>query len=503
MKKIFLFMAIALAACSCDKWLEATSSTQFKADEIFSTREGFFDALSGVYIAMGRANNYASATTWRYNDIICYPYNAFTSPTLSKVQNHQFNTLEVRKVSSQIWSTYYNTIANINMALENIDGKESLFMNQSEFNWVKGELLALRAFNHFDLIRIFGSAGMTGVNGAKLAVPYVTTYSPIVTPQQSSEKTMELLLKDALEAAELLADDPVTGVVTENFSTTLNSTGFWNNRKLHMNLYAVYGMLARIYQWDDDIPSAASYAKLAAESAMNANAVSWIDPSHMISQGFGHDLANADLTFSCEHLFTLEINELYSTVSGFLIPDGVGTATEGMYLSKEIIEYKLFPILETSGQEDVRGTAFYLQYQNDSYVCRKLYSSSRAKYRNRMPMIRLSEMYYIMAENEARNGNDAKAVQLINEVRSHRGITEDIPSGNEALKELNLEYAREFLNEGQFLYWTKHDRLEHIRDVYSAFVLDRYYTLPNPETMGELTLPYPDDEINYGRKQEL
>ncbi|MBQ0044700.1 MAG: hypothetical protein KBT05_06745 [Bacteroidales bacterium] len=94
-------------------------------------------------------------------------------------------------------------------------------------------------------------------------------------------------------------------------------------------------------------------------------------------------------------------------------------------------------------------------------------------------------------------------MELINEVRSHRGVTEDIPSGYDALSELNLEYAREFLNEGQFLYWTKHDRLEHIRDVYSAFVLDRFYILPNPETMGELTLPYPDDEINYGRKQEL
>ena len=503
MKKIFLFMIIALAACSCDKWLEATSSTQFKAEEIFSSREGFFDALSGVYINMGKENNYASNTTWKHIDILCYPYNSFTSLTLSQVQNHEFNTSNVKKLSSQIWLAYYNTIANINMALENIDGKESLFMNKSEYNWVKGELLALRAFNHLDLIRFFGSPGMTGSNGAKLAVPYVTTYSPIVTPQQSSEKTMELLLKDALEAAELLADDPVTGMVSENFSTTLNATGYWNNRKSHVNLYAVYGLLARIYQWDDDIETAAYYAKLAADGAMKSKAVSWIDPSHMISQGFGHNLANADLTFSCEHLFTLEINELYSIVSKFLIPSATGAATEAMYFSKEIVEYKLFPILETSGLEDVRGTAFYLEYQNGSYVCRKLFSLSNSKYRNLMPMIRLSEMYYIMAENEARNGSKAKAMELINEVRSHRGITEDIPSGYDALTELNLEYAREFLNEGQFLYWTKHDRLEHIRDIYSAFVLDRFYILPNPETMGELTLPYPDDEINYGRKQEL
>ncbi|MBQ0044699.1 MAG: hypothetical protein KBT05_06740, partial [Bacteroidales bacterium] len=50
-------------------------------------------------------------------------------------------------------------------------------------------------------------------------------------------------------------------------------------------------------------------------------------------------------------------------VSKFLIPSATGAATEAMYFSKEIVEYKLLPILETSGLEDVRGTAFYLEYR--------------------------------------------------------------------------------------------------------------------------------------------
>ena len=53
------------------------------------------------------------------------------------------------------------------------------------------------------------------------------------------------------------------------------------------------------------------------------------------------------------------------------------------------------------------------------------------------------------------------------------------------------EYYREFMCEGQVFYYLKHTKLSTM--VWPAFYL----------TEDDLIYPYPQDEIDYGRVQEL
>jgi len=488
MKKVLVYIAAALLLCSCGEWLEATSSTQYKTDEIFSSREGFQDALSGVYITMGDYSAYGADATWRISDLLVYDYNSFDSRDLSAVQQHNYSSLYAKDIMEPMWGKFYNVIANINIILENIDVHASVFNSASELNWIKGELLALRAYVHFDLLRYYGLP-WDEANLEKVTIPYVTSYSMEVTPQRTYRETVQMLLDDLTTAIELLADDPVTGVVSDTFDNGVNAAGYWNNRAKHMNLYACKALLARVYLWQKDYTAAVATAKEVINSAFSCDLVSWVNPEEQVAS----DMLDSrkDWTFHTEHLFSLEITGLYNNTMGSLIPGA--NNSKGFYLNPSFVE-SMFPTWDQAGLEDIRGTAYMLRYAGNAYVSYKLYGDSGAKYRNLMPMIRISEMYYIIAEAAAIEGDEPAVREALDVVRHYRGITDPLAEGSGIMTMVFLENAKEFLNEGQLFHFFKRQDEAFLKEV----TLEGYLEVLNDY----LLLPYPDAEINYGRVQE-
>ena len=57
-KILFVLPLSALVFSSCENWLEASSSSNVEADKLFQTREGFHDALTGIYMNMGEIDAY-------------------------------------------------------------------------------------------------------------------------------------------------------------------------------------------------------------------------------------------------------------------------------------------------------------------------------------------------------------------------------------------------------------------------------------------------------------
>lgn len=500
MKKLATYIFIALAAfstVSCEKWLQATSSTQFQADEILKSRDGYLDALSGVYITMGSSDAYGMYATWYMNDIICCPYQNFTSAKLMNLQNHNYTHVNVREDIATLWKGYYNIIANANMILDRLEGAKGLFSSELEFNLIKGELLAIRAYCHFDLMRTFGIWGWDSVASSKLTIPYVLHYGMQVTPQLTYKETAELLMKDLNESLRLLAKDPVTGVIPSGFNEGPNADGYWNNRRRHLNLYAVQALAARIYQWREDYDNAAMYAQLALDGITTNGGASWVDQEAILTT---YDNDRKDWTFSSEHLFSLECTGLYERTMGYLIP-GASTS-EAFHLDETFSYIFIMPYEVDDDVEiilgDIRGEALLLKYNQGGYDCYKLYGSSSYwdKYRNLMPMIKLPELYFILADARISQNREDDARALLDEVRKHRGIQENLPSTVDVADVLAQEYEREFINEGQILYHMKHV----CKNVYSGFVFSHTGRMTRVQDM---TLPYPDAEINYGRKQEL
>lgn len=494
MKNIYgLIAALSVALVSfssCDEWLEATSDMELPADKLFETRGGFRDALSGIYIAMGDDYAYGKHYTWYSNDLTSYPFVPFSTVVLDRWQKHIYTHETLKSELSAMWQQGYFIISSANIALRELENRRNVVPSDVEYALFKGELLAIRAYVHFDLMRMFGLGNWDGDNASKLTIPYVTVYDKEPVPQKTYAETEKLLLADIEAALECLqAVDPVAGNMPENFDS-INEDGFWNNRNLHLNYYAVRALAARVYQWKNDTQKAAEHAQAVIDGAFANEAVSWVDVEALVLNTHND---TRDWTFVTEHLFSLTVPELYSKVNPYL-NTSLNTA---FLLRNTLVENILFPIVDATGSvagaEDIRGTAVHLRYSALGYLCYKLYGSSvfAAAYRNRMPMIKISEMYYIVAENLIAQGDAAGAIGLLDEVRSHRGITDRLPEGSDAEQELMKEYYREFVSEGRLFYWLKH------KGVTSS--IDENFTV----NASDLIYPYPDEEINYGRVQEL
>ena len=106
----------------------------------------------------------------------------------------------------------------------------------------------------------------------------------------------------------------------------------------------------------------------------------------------------------------------------------------------------------------------------------------------KMPVIRVSEMYYIASE--CLIGVDkTRAVAYLNAVRRARNQTADVAvttSNQELQNQIYREYRREFIAEGQLFYYYK--RVNSPTIAYTAVVgSNAIYVLPLPE-----------DELKYG-----
>ncbi len=99
-----------------------------------------------------------------------------------------------------------------------------------------------------------------------------------------------------------------------------------------------------------------------------------------------------------------------------------------------------------------------------------------------IPMIRLSEMYFIASEYLYKNGKTSEAIQLLTDVRYNRGILNNSSFISSIYDESSFEKAlvsevhKDLLGEGQAFYW------------YKKFNMDISYNTP------EYVVPTPDNE---------
>lgn len=519
MKRIVYHISAALMAlmvlASCNDWLAAVSNTEIQDADLFSQKDGFTDALTGVYILMGSESLYGRNLSWFCPDLMTYPVNTSDSYVMSQWQNKELNEKYPKADIYNSWLAAYNVIANINKIIEEMSAHKELFTNKTEYNLLRGELFGLRAYIHFDLMRFFGLPASAEGYADKLAIPYVTRYSKEVTPQLTYAETNKLLLEDLAEALYCLKEDPITGVVDEAFQNAANSEGYWNNRQKHFNYYAAVGLAARIHMWLGNTDKAAEYAQQVIDEAFSSHAVQWFDYSTNLNES--GKSTKRDWTMSKEHLFSLEITELYSK-AGILYSS---SSDIGFKLNLFMVDEFLYPVEMSyyddtdpenpvliyeslAGAEDVRGPLMQLDFTTNGYNSYKLYGSSASSetFRNRMPLIRISEMYYILAECGLRKLNFSKLLANLNEVRRHRGIQDDfeLSMGLDPLRELSMEYAREFYNEGQYFHYVKRMGPDVALSWQGIFSSSQYKDLKGDPSL--LVFPFPEDEINYGRVQD-
>lgn len=501
MKKQYLYLLFILvgAVCmtSCENWLDETSNSEIREEDHFSTEVGFRQSLIGCYINMTDESLYGKELSWGMVETLGRQFQPYTTSASSSnyyIQNYNYkHSTTVARVEN-IWAKAYNVIANANAALAVIDEKETM-MNPTNYSVIKGEFLAIRAYMHFELMRLYGYGNWAGRKAeidAKYAVPYVKSVSKNPTNQVKTSEFFKLLIADLEEAAKYLAEDPVTGKHEWSHYEELNEDGFYDYRNLHLNYYAVKALQARVYLWEGSADSKAKALAAATEVIDDyyTNAAS----AGTVVRWMGDTDFNSYPALALEHIFGLNINaERFNNLTAAYLKTALADTDEDAYYLTNADTYAIYENSNT----DYRFTKL-LQSQLTGimvgFLPLKLHQTSGAQqlFSYRIPLMRMPEMYYIAAECHLANNDVEAALDLLTVVRNQRGVYEELDatmSVEQAMEEIKKEYHKEFLLEGVMFYYYKRT---------GADVLPNMET---PMTDAEYVLPYPEFELQNGRIQ--
>lgn len=456
----------ALVLISCNSFLDITPDGQAKRDEMLKTKSGIEDALYGVYAQMRQSSLYGCELSIRGVEVLAQNMTCPGNDGIEMLQAYDYEKSDVKSWAEQIWTSMYKNISNANSVL-----KSDLVKIATEFPFTtyKGEALALRAFMHFDLMRLF--APQYTLNPKADGIPYQNDFSLKTPDFESLQKNYEHVLADLLEAERLLKVKPIH---------QYDVSTFWNDQQTHLNLYAVWGTLARVYLTMGNKEKALAYA----DSVITKSPYMLKEKTEVI-----YDVAG--VLSQKETLFGIYHADFYSTTSELLqkrtFYQSLDLRDDFMsYYEKEAMPHDVrtdkdvyFSQIESGGQYFYRLCKF-----TDIYELNGNAGSRPADRILGINLIRMPEMYNIAAECLLES-NPAKARTYYNKVREHRGLAQLDDSTPLTQELLDLEFFKEYFGEGQQFF--RYKRLNQ-----SIPACDGKTTYPASDKM--FVLPIPDSE---------
>lgn len=429
MKQIIyiLLTTTMLGLMSCSDWLDVSPKTSIPTDKQFESESGFKDALTGIYLKLGTTTLYAGDLTYAYLDELAGLYSDYPGYNTNAVFDQSivfdYENMFLSKKNG-IYSTMYNIIANINNFLEYVDKNKDVLVTERYYETMKGEALGLRAFLHFDLLRMFGPVYKE--HPASKAIPYRTTFDKDATPVLPASEVVDAILKDLNDAEKLLKEnDPLDFFTDRTDEDFTEKDHFLVNREFRMNLYAVKAMLARVYCYKGDAESKG----LATEYAKQV-----IAASKYFTLYKSQTASNYNSIRYAEQIFGITVNEFSNLLIGNYMDMENTNTQQHFYLDGD--KFKFFYETADAGNTDWRKNTEMFEVINGAsrtdVFCRKYnqkplnggYAYSGA---DAIPLIRLPEMYYIVAECVPSASESADA---LNTVRFARGISysDEIPT---------------------------------------------------------------------------
>ena len=272
MKKILILSLLISCSqffMSCENWFDVNPKSQVKNDILLENENGYKTALFGIYTTMATPALYGQELTMSLLDVLAQYYTIndnYHNFYNASIYNYEAST--VKSKFDAIGKTMYKTIMNCNNLLENMEGRQELFSGHN-YELIRGETLGLRAYLHFDLLRMFAPSFTVGANAA--AIPYVDRVTRTPFPQLTNMAVTEKILQDCEEALSLLEVSDPFGPAADN---TEPEDEFLRNREERMNYYAVKALMARVYLWAGQTPKAGNIAnELIAHPLLGTNRI--------------------------------------------------------------------------------------------------------------------------------------------------------------------------------------------------------------------------------------
>lgn len=475
-----LIISAGVTLSSCNKFLDIRPVGELTGERLFSKEKGFQDAIYGVYATLAKESLYGGTLSHGMLDLMAQ---YFVVPGgqdfVTQVTEYNYRNSTVETKIDAVWLSSYNCIAALNSVLNQLEehSEEDLRL----YRIYKGEALGLRAFLHFDLLRLFSE--QIDQNPAAEGIPYSTDFSDRPGAILPASEVYKRIIADLEEAEQLLSDEE------QSFGLDPAEEGdtFLNDRETHFNLHAVRATLARVYFTMGDKAKAAEYARKVVESGKFA-----LMSSSQLSSG-----KVRGILYPGETIFGLYSEAHYTTVHDLFL-------VQQSYSSYDPrADIKSFYEKEQRGH-DYRWEGFFQAPTSSGGSMRfvKLvdyYQAAEQEYLRPegdilgITMIRLPEMYYILAESLLESDPTA-ARDYFDKVLTARGLTplsnrEDAAEQTLTLERITEERYKEMIGEGQSFFNMKRLHL----DIYTT----RQQTLPADKSI--YVWPIPNDEREFNQ----
>lgn len=459
-----LCFGLLLLCGSCNSWLDVDLKNQMEEHKLFSTEEGFREALVGVYGRLVDKEMYGQELTFGVMDILGQAYDYYhLDDKMRLYSTYAYTSESVQGKIDGFWERSFATISSINNILRFVESNEG-GIRVEVLKQIKGEALALRAFLHFDLYRMF--APDVKLQPDVKCLPYVKNFGVEKTPFLMSKEFVDFVIADLKEAEELLINDPILSVIPYQLGKDVAPEEQTKNEAdtyvARMNYWAVKAMLARVYLAIGNITD----ARLEALEVIGAQQFRLVDYASSLDI---EKEAYWDILFSDEHIFSLKHKSIRSNAEA---------SFQQSLLSTQLQVTPLFIEMLYPNIDDWRRLRWF---NGSSGVIMKYTRENDTRFSPKVPLIRLAEMYFIVAETYLDEQNFGEAKKYIDLLRDSR-IKNNVPLFSFSKEDLLLEMRRDFIAEGQYFFMYK--RLNHSIPTLSVDVIepsDRIFVFPLPE----------------------
>ncbi|PKF73963.1 RagB/SusD family nutrient uptake outer membrane protein [Chryseobacterium sp. PMSZPI] len=478
MKTIKYFIAtiaISLLASSCANDLNTLPDGDISGEQLNNDSSSPEKILGGIYLDL-RSNGAGGTTSHSDFGIMGIKAGAdlMSNDVIQSTNQHlgmfyNYEATNASNIASEIvWTTFYSRIFVINKLLDTLQKD-----NSSKNRAIKGQLLALRAYSYFYLVRFYANDYKGHQSDPGLPLVLTSSNPNQGLPRSSVSEVYGQITKDIEESIQLL-------------------DSYARPTRAQIDQRTAKAIAAEVYLQTGDYIKAGQYAS---ESKAG---IALMTEDDYTTTGFSN-INNPEVIWGFHNtISTMSIGNYYA--SFFSMFDNTNEGYAGAAQIRKLIDKRLYEAIPTTdyrkkvfnGSQNAQYTFNGKTKNYPAYVSWKFKDPSL--FEGDYIYIRASSLYYIEAEALARQGRETEAKQILFEISSKRdkGYTLSSKSGNELINEIILQKRIELWGEGYA--WFDMKRLN--------VPLERVYTGTN-HTFGRFNLTpdkfkfqIPNKEIN-------
>ncbi len=487
--KIFFCLFFSLVTLSCKKWIDVKPTDRLGEDQLFVDPAGYTKAINGVYVEMANSALYGQEMTTGAVDVLAQYYVLISSThRYAEYTTFVYTNSKVKLTFDNAWKKAYELVANCNVIIEKCGDAPSQKLPDPYYSVIKGEAIALRAFLHLDMLRLFGPI-YTEANKTLPSIPYVDRNSFVASPILSAEQVMKHITDDLKTAMALMeSTDPIrtSGVRNGNNPSGPNDLYY---RQYRLNYYAAKALLARAYLWQGDKANALIEAEaLLAEVQGTKNVFPYVTISGAVGTPANQNspAIPADRLFTTEVMFAVyDINRLQMFDRQFDV--NLDNNNKLSFSNGDTNEARVNALYDDANDYRRRIWQNAASGTITALTNLKFADAVNSPGRYMLPLVRLSEVLLIAAECHP---DLTTGVAYLNKVRTSRNSLNLRPATPAALQTAIMnEFRKEMIGEGQQFYFYKRTAQQTIPN-HAAVTGTKAMVLTN------YVVPLPDSEIS-------